>query len=59
MRHLAVVSEKKVEMFKLILLPNKMKYYKWRYNNFLRINHLFYMYKHVQNIGVKFGASCW
>ena len=42
-RHLLVVSEKKIKMLKTM---QKVKYYRWRHNNFLRTTytHNKYMY---------------
>ena len=36
---------------------HKVKYYRWRHNNFSRMTHL--DYKHVYKIRAKSDALCW
>ena len=45
-RHLLVVSEKKIKMLETTLPKQKVKYYRWRHNNFLRTTYIHnkYMY---------------
>ena len=44
--HLLVVSEKKIKMLKTTFATQKVKYYRWRHNNFLRTTYIHnkYMY---------------
>ena len=54
--HLLVVLERKIKMLRLLLSMHKVKYYRQRHNNFLRMTHLYY--NHVPNISDKSGALC-
>ena len=48
-RNLLVVSEKKIKMLKLLLPMQKVKYYRWRHNNFCA------QPTYITNIGIQSG----
>ena len=56
--HLLVVSEKKIKMLKTTFVHAKVKYYRWRHNNFLRTTYTHNKYIYMYTIGAYYLQYC-